>query len=62
MTFVIACTLYEMHMTHLTQLTKQVIWNVYDRIHFIFLLVVRVKHFSNNNNMKKLTNALRVFV
>ena len=51
-----------MHMTHLTQLTKQVIWNVYDRIHFIFLLVVRAKHFSNNNNMKKLTNALRVFV
>ena len=62
MTFVIACTLYKMHMTHLTQLTKQVIWNVYDRIHFIFLLVVRAKHFSKNNNMKKLTNALRVFV
>ena len=54
-----------MHMTHLTQLTKQVIWNVYDKIHFIFLLVVRAKYFSNNNNnnnMKKLTNALRVFV
>ena len=51
-------------MTHLTQLTKRVMYNIYDKIHFIFLLVVGAKHFSNNNNnnRKKIANALRVFV
>ena len=44
MTF--AIILYNVYdMNQLTQSTKQVMHIIYDRIHVIFILVVRIKHF-----------------